>query len=179
MGANDCSARRRASLSLMRSRRSVHRRFFKPCKRGDSMGLVKHDDCGGRMRGKSASAARRFCCSCNLLPNSGRPVVSERVVLRLVVSVENSWGNLRRLGAQTGRFARAALSWWKLLPRTAANRTCLSQRLDNVIVYWGTPAPAAQSSRVVDTPMQPTAASALHGWNRNRSTPFFDVGRLW
>jgi hypothetical protein len=68
----------------------------------------------------------RFLRSCNLLPNDRQAVELERVVLRLVVSVANSWGNLRQR-------------------RLLANRTCLSRCLDDVMFSWGMPAPAAQS----------------------------------
>lgn len=130
-----------------------------------SVRLVKPDDCGERMHGERETWRVRLFCSCNLLPNLDRAVAYEPVVLRLVVSVANSWGNLRRLCAQISRFA-----WRTRLPRkqgasrmqgaqTAASRTCLSRCLDDVICYWGTPAPAAQSSRVVDFPM------AASGWS--------------
>jgi hypothetical protein len=78
------------------------------------------------MPGENQFPRVRFFRSCNLLPNGQRAVVLERVVLRLVVSVANSWGNLRQR-------------------RPGANRACLSRCLDDVMVYWGAPALAAQS----------------------------------
>jgi hypothetical protein len=101
--------------------------------------LVKHDGCGGHMRGRYARSKSRVLRSCNLLPNVPRPIVSDSSVLRLVVSVANSWGNLRRLVALLDRWS--GRSWDRLV---AANRTCLSRCLDDAIFHWSAPAPAAQ-----------------------------------
>ena len=116
------------------------------------------------MHGERQTWRVRLFCSCNLLPNLDRTVAYEPVVLRLVVSVANSWGNLRRLCAQLGRSANVR--------QAAANRTCLSRCLDDVICYWGTPAPAAQSSRVVDFPAVAHGSSVTR-LRMNRSTGVF------
>ena len=120
------------------------------------------------MRGENASAVRRRLRSCNLLPNLDGAIASDRAVLRLVVSVANSWGNLRRLGASMGRFAC----------RPLANRTRSSRCLDNAMFSWGTPAPAAQRialSTRTGGPCGPLAWSAEY----DASIPSFDVRRPW
>jgi hypothetical protein len=85
------------------------------------------------MRCESPGAIRRFLRKCNLLPNPVAAIVYERAVLRLVVSVANSWGILRRLSARPGR----------TVARPVANRRCSSSCLSDVILSWAMPAPAA------------------------------------
>jgi len=85
------------------------------------------------MRCESPGAVRRFLRKRNLLPNPVAAVVYERAVLRLVVSVANSWGILRRLSARPGR----------TVERPRANRRCSSSCLSDVILPWVMPAPAA------------------------------------
>lgn len=111
--------------------------------------LVESGGCGGRMRRQRANAVRRSLRSCNLLPNDDRPNTYDRSVLRLVVSVANSWGNIRRLYATTCRFA-----WRQSVNRFSAltppnfgmwQRTRFEQCLDDLMMSWSTPAPAAQA----------------------------------
>src|SRR5689334_14161767 len=85
------------------------------------------------MRRESPGAVRRFERNCNLLPNADLDVVYERAVLRLVVSVANSWGILRRLCARPGR----------TVARPVANRRCSSSCLSRVILPWAMPELAA------------------------------------
>ncbi len=101
------------------------------------------------MRRQKANAARRSLRSCNLLPNVDRPITYDRLVLGLVVSVANSWGNIRRVGATIGRFA-----WRRSVNRLSALitpnfgmwlSTRFEQCLDDVMMSWSTPAPAAQA----------------------------------
>jgi hypothetical protein len=86
------------------------------------------------MRHESPGAQRRFLRSCNLLPNLDLAIVYSRAVLRLFVSVANSWGILRRLGACVGR----------TISRPSSNRRCSSRCLSDVMFFWVMPAPAAQ-----------------------------------
>ena len=111
--------------------------------------LVESDSCGGHMRRQRANAARRSLRSCNLLPNVEQPTTYDRSVLRLVVSVANSWGNIRRVGATICRFA-----WRRSVNRLSALTTPnfgmwqsirFEQCLDDVMMSWSTPAPAAQA----------------------------------
>jgi hypothetical protein len=85
------------------------------------------------MRRESPGAVRRFSHNCNLLPNLDAAVVYERAVLRLVVSVANSWGILCRLSARAGR----------TVARPVANRRVSSSCLSCVTLFGAMPAPAA------------------------------------
>ena len=96
--------------------------------------LEESDSCGGHMRRQRANAVRRSLRSCNLLPNVDRAITHDRSVLRLVVSVANFWGNIRRVDATIRR------AW-----RRSVNRTKFEQCLADVMMSWSTPAPAAQA----------------------------------
>jgi len=103
--------------------------------------------------GVGQGPARRSLRSCNLLPNLGRTVASDRAVLRLVVSVANSGGCLRRLGASIGRF----------VGRPSANRRYSSHCLRYVTFSWSTPALAAQRVASSARDMRTAAVGALSG----------------
>jgi hypothetical protein len=111
--------------------------------------LVKADSCGDRMRRQTANAVRRSLRSCNLLPNVDRPITSDRSVLKLVVSVANFWGNIRRVDATIRRFAgRRTVNRFSALTMPIFGMwqsTRFEQCLDDVMMSWSTPAPAAQA----------------------------------
>lgn len=116
---------------------------------GSSRDQQERNSRGGTMRSESRTAARRVLRSCNLLPNVDRSIVFDRMVLRLVISVATSWGNLQRLCA-AGRRTHGP----------AVNRSYLSRILSDAICLWGVPAPAAQTARVRQTaPHRRTNAS--------------------
>lgn len=110
---------------------------------------VEFGSCEGHMRRQRANAVRRFLRSCNLLPNVDRPITYDRSVLRLVVSVANSWGNIRRISATTRRFAwrRSANRFSALATPNFGMRQSarFEQCLSDVMMSWSTPAPAAQA----------------------------------
>jgi hypothetical protein len=120
--------------------------------------LVESDSCGGHMRRQRANAVRRSLRSCNLLPNVDRPITFNRSVLKLVVSVANSWGNIRRVDATIRR------AW-----RRSVNRTRFEQCLDDVMMSWSTPAPAAQAISS-STRSQRFSVSSAPCWGALRST---------
>jgi hypothetical protein len=109
--------------------------------------LVKHAGCGGHMRRRYALSKSRVLRSCNLLPNVTQPIAGDSSVLRLVVSVANSWGN--SLVALIGRWSGGSQCDWprghfSLGRLVAANRARWSRCLDDAIFPWSAPAPAAQ-----------------------------------
>jgi hypothetical protein len=135
--------------------------------------LVESDSCGGHMRRQRANAIRRSLRSCNLLPNVNRPITYDRSVLKLVVSVANSWGNIRRVDATIRRFA-----WRRSVNRFSAlttpifgmwQSTRFEQCLDDVMMSWSTPAPAAQAISS-STRSQRFSVSSAPCWGALRST---------
>jgi hypothetical protein len=125
--------------------------------------LVESDSCGGHMRRQRANAVRRSLRSCNLLPNVDRPITYDRSVLRLVVSVANSWGNIRRVDATIRR------AWRRSVNRVSALSTRFEQCLDDVMMSWSTPAPAAQAIPS-STRSQRFSVSSAPCWGALRST---------
>ena len=93
------------------------------------------------MRRESPGAVRRFSRNCNLLPNLDAAVVYERAVLRLVVSVANSWGILCRLCARPGSYCRA----------TRANRRDSSSCLSYVMSLGAMPARYRPADHILDS----------------------------
>lgn len=134
---------------------------------------VRSDSCGDRMRRQNANAARRSLRSCNLLPNVDRPSTYDRSVLKLVVSVANSWGNIRRVYATIRRFAwRRSVNRINALPTPhlgMRQSIRFEQCLDDVMMSWSRPAPAAQaiSSSIRS---QRFSVSSASSWGALRST---------
>ena len=135
--------------------------------------LVKFDSCGGHMRGQRANAVRRSLRKCNFLPNVDRPITYDRLVLGLVVSVANSWGNIRRVYATISRFGwRQSVNRFSALttPHVGTwQSTRFEQCLDDVMMSWSTPAPAAQAISS-STRSQRFSVSSAPCWGALRST---------
>lgn len=134
--------------------------------------LVESDSCGGHMRRQRANAVRRSLRSCNLLPNVDRPITYDRSVLKLVVSVANSWGNIRRVDATIRRAWRRSVSCFSALTTPILGMwqsTRFEQCLDDVMMSWSTPAPAAQAISS-STRSQRFSVSSAPCWGALRST---------
>lgn len=134
--------------------------------------LVDSDSYGEQMRRQRANAARRSLRSCNFLPNVDRPSTYDRSVLKLVVSVANSWGNIRRVYATIRRFAwrRSVNRMIALTPHFGMRQSIrFEQCLDDVMMSWSRPAPAAQaiSSSIRS---QRFSVSSASSWGALRST---------